>query len=100
MYQSVFALFVIICKVIHFATKFQPARKDLLLNKYFDNVDTQSSSINTTRDISLQNLKKQGIDLKGKRKDLPDNVRRKLEQTQREAVQAYKLLKINQLKNK
>ncbi|XP_077294080.1 uncharacterized protein LOC143916729 isoform X2 [Arctopsyche grandis] len=78
----------------------RPARKDLLLNKYFNNVDTQPMSKNVTRDISLQNLKKQGVDLKGKRRDLPDNVRRKLEQSQREAVEAYKLLKTNQHKNK
>lgn len=39
-------------------------------------------------------LNKKGFDLKGKRKDLPDKIRRKLDESRKEAIEAYKQMKL------
>lgn len=40
-------------------------------------------------------LNKKGFDLKGKRKELPEKIRRKLEESRKEAIEAYKQMKLN-----
>ncbi|XP_023026308.2 coiled-coil domain-containing protein 137 [Leptinotarsa decemlineata] len=79
----------------------RPGNKNLLLNSILQPKDllTKSTSVPTQKE-SLRKISNNVIDRKGKRKDLPNALRRQLEKQQKEIIGAYKELKANKYSGK
>lgn len=74
----------------------QPGKKDLLL-KTLINGDT-SKVRSVKKEDNLKKVSNKVIDKKGKRKDLPHALRRRLDKQQQEVIDAYKKLKAKRYK--
>lgn len=72
----------------------QPGRKDLHLKSLFSSVNNNQCIANATSEVKIKKTANRVIDKKGKRKDLPNALRRQLDKQQEEIIQAYKQLKL------
>lgn len=68
----------------------QPGCKDLHLKSLLGSVNNQK----TVSETKIKKTVNRIIDKKGKRKDLPNALRRQLDRQQEEIIQAYKQLKL------
>lgn len=80
---------------------FQPGNKELLLKSILPEKKNNSNSNKNEQtkkdDSNILKIKNKTIDRKGKRKDLPNALRRQLDKQQKEVIEAYKKLKLKKL---
>ncbi|KAJ8965150.1 hypothetical protein NQ314_004375 [Rhamnusium bicolor] len=79
--------------------KDQPGKKNLLLKTILEKENTVSASVISKADENLHKTNNKTIDKKGKRRDLPNALRRQLDKQQKEIISAYKVLKAKKYSN-
>lgn len=80
---------------------FQPGKKPLLLKSIMQPVKIKNNKkLASKSETQLHKINKKVIDKKGKRKDLPNALRRQLDNQQKEIIDAYKVLKAKKYENK